>query len=221
MDRKLKQISIVVLSIVISASLIVVGGCATGESTCNAGYDFSKVKKIAVVDVIGDIEGETAKNQISNYLEMELLRKGYSPIERSQVQSLLDEQQFQAGEITSSEDAVQAGRVLNVSTVMIMNLDYGEKMTMTAKMLDVEDGRILWIGSGSGKTGKGLITIVGAVVGAAAGAVAGGDDSGSRIGGAIAGGILGGIAGEALTPQQAEKVQEVIKKMCKGLPFRM
>ena len=93
-------------------------------------------------------------------------------------------------------------------------------MNMTAKMVNVEDASILWMGSATGSTGKTLATIFGAAAGAAAGAVVG-SDSGEGLTGAVIGGVLGGVAGNALTPQQAENLQNLAKKMCKDLPMRL
>ena len=93
-------------------------------------------------------------------------------------------------------------------------------MSMTAKMIDVEDGSILWAGSGLGSTGRSLATILGAAGGAAAGVVVAGGDTDDRTMGGIAGGVLVGVAGRALSPQKAQKAQEMIKKICKSPPHR-
>jgi uncharacterized membrane protein YfcA len=150
---------------------------------------------------------------------MELLKKGYAPIERAQVQSLLKEQEFQASEITVAEGAAQAGKVLNVPAVLVVNVpEFDDKISITAKMVDVEDASILWLASGSGKSSELLSTIAGSVIGAGAGiAVSGQDDE--VIGGTV-GGVLGGTAGHMLSPQKAEKTKEIIEKMCQSLPQR-
>lgn len=203
---------------------LLVGGCASseGESYAVAGYDFASLNKVAIVEVTGRVHGDVVKNQISDFYTMELIKKGYAVIERSQVQSILKEQEFQASDITTNEGAAQAGKVLNVPAVMLINITkYEEDMDMTAKLVDVEDGTILWIGSGSGSTGKTLATIVGAAAGAAAGAVIAGGDSSDRWVGGIAGGVLGGVAGNALSPDQAKQVKKVIGKLCETLPPRI
>ncbi|MHC4499117.1 MAG: CsgG/HfaB family protein [Planctomycetota bacterium] len=203
---------------------LLVGGCASGkgESFVRTGYDFGKVEKVAVIEVSGAVQGEAVKNQISDFFGMELLKKGYVPVERAQVQALLREHEFQASDITSSEDAAKAGQILNVPAVLLVNIPtYKEEMNMTAKMIDVDDGSILWIGSGFGTTGKTFSTILGAAAGAAVGATVAGGDSSDRVIGGVAGGVLGGVAGQALSPQQAEQVQKIIKQVCANLPPRM
>jgi hypothetical protein len=210
---------------------LLVGGCASGkgESFVRTGYDFGTVEKVAVIEVSGAVQGEAVKNQISDFFGMELLKKGYVPVERAQVQALLREHEFQASDITSSEDAAKAGQILNVPAVLLVNIPtYKEEMNMTAKMIDVDDGSILWIdgsilwiGSGFGTTGKTFSTILGAAAGAAVGATVAGGDSSDRVIGGVAGGVLGGVAGQALSPQQAEQVQKIIKRVCANLPPRM
>ena len=202
---------------------LLVSGCATGtgESFVRTGYDFSHLDKVAVIEVSGAVRGEAAKNQIGDFIAMELLKKGYTPVERAQVQALLKEQKFQATDVTSTEGAVRAGRILNVPAVLLVNIPtYKEEMNLTIKMIDVEDGGILWLGSGSGRTGKTLSTILGAAAGAAGGAVVAGGDSDDRVLGGVIGGVLGGVAGHALSPQQAVQVQKIIKKICVELPPR-
>jgi hypothetical protein len=209
----------VCLNVLLIAVLFVVG-CSKGESYVRAGYDFSKLTKVAVVDVAGVVEGDAAKNQIADFFGMELLKKGYTVVERAQVQTLLDEQDFQASDLTNTEDAAKAGRILNIPVAFVVNIPkYNQDMSMTAKMIDVEDASILWMGTASGTTGKTLATIFGAAAGAAAGAGVAGE--GNELAGGIIGGVLGGVAGNALSPQQAEHLQKMAKKMCKDLPMRL
>jgi hypothetical protein len=203
---------------------LMVGGCATGkgESYSRAGFNFSTLDKVAVLDVSGSVRGDAVKNQIGDFFAMELMKRGYTPVERAQVQALLKEQEFQASGVTSDQDAAKAGRILNVPAVMLINIPtYKEEINMTAKIVSVEDGSVLWLGSASGTTGKTFSTILGAAAGAAAGAVVAGGDTRDRVAGGIIGGVLGGVAGQALSPQQAEQVQKIIKKLCESMPPRI
>ncbi len=211
----MRMLSLLLVSVV-AVSLM---GCTSSESFARKGYDFYQIDKIAVVDVIGPVGGEAAKNQIADMFVMELLKKGYSPIERSQVQVLLKEQKFQASNVTSAENMARAGEILNVPVVLFINVPkFREDMTISAKMVDVEDGSILWMGTGTGSANK----TVGTIVGAAAGAIVGASVTGSndRVVGAIGGGVLGGAAGNLLTPQKEQKARDLIKKICETLPVR-
>jgi len=204
--------------------VLITGGCASqkGESYARAGFNFSTLDKVAVLEVSGAVRGEAAKNQIADFFNMELVKRGYTPVVRSEVQALLKEQEFQASDITSDAGAAKAGEILNVPAVLLVNIPtYKEEMNMTAKIISVEDGGILWVGSASGSTGKTLSTIVGAAAGAAVGAVAAGGDTRDRVAGGVIGGVLGGVAGNALSPQQAEQVTKLIKKLCENMPPRV
>jgi hypothetical protein len=206
------------------AVTVLISGCATqvGESQGRIGYDFSKLDKVAVLDVTG--EGSQAeRNQIGDFFVLEFLKKGYAPVERQQVDALLKEQGFQnTTGITSTEGAVKAGRILNVPAVILVSVpDNEEEVSMTAKLVDVEDGTILWQGTGHGKKNTWLATVLGAAAGAGAGAAVGNSmgSDGAVIGG-VAGGVVGGMAGQAFTPQQAEEVQKIVKQVCRQMPPR-
>ena len=180
-------------------------GCTTAESYHRKGYDFYQVDKVAVVDVIGPVGSEAAKNQIADFFVMELLKKGYSPIERAQVQIILNEQKFQSSDITSSDGVAKAGEILNVPVVLIINVPkFDQEITISAKMVDVQDGSILWMGTGTGTTGKTLNTILGAAAGAVVGAAVSGEDD--QVIGAIGGGVVGGAAGQL--PQRLPRLHQ-------------
>jgi TolB-like protein len=204
-------------------TLVAAAGCASsqGESQAVMGYDFSKIDKVAIIEVTGRVYGETVKNQISDYFTFELMKRGYQVIERKDIKPLLKEQEFQASDLTTDEGAAKAGKFLNVPAALVINVPkYDERLEMTAKLIDVENGTILWIGRGSSTTGKTLSTIVGVAAGAALGAAVGGHDMGDRVIGGVIGGAAGGVVGNALSPQQEEQVKKVLAKVVESLPPR-
>jgi len=214
----MKTVSVYIWLIVV---LLIIGGCSSGGaggSSYRVGYDFSQVDKVAIVAVEGAVRNEPAKNQIAKFFAMELLKKGYAPVGRAQVKTLLKEQEFLSIDPTTGEGATQAGQILKVPVVLLVSIPYfGEQISMTAVMLDVEDGSFLWIGSGSGRTGGSgaLSTILG--TDAEAGTVTGGESEQAL------GGIIGGQltpAGQALTPSEANNVQTVVTRICRSLPPR-
>ena len=201
-----------------------VGGCASseGESYALAGYDFGRLDRVAIVEVTGRVYGDAVKNQIGNMFVMELMKRGYGVVERTEVQAVLKEQEFQASDITSDQDAARAGQILNVPAVILVSIPkYKEKMEMSAKMIEVETGTVLWIGNGAGSTGKTLATIGGAIAGAAIGATVAGGDSSYRVAGGVIGGVAGGVAGYALSPDQVKQVRKVVKDTCEDMPYRV
>lgn len=216
----MKIVSVYIWVIVVS---LIIGGCSSGGggSSYRVGYDFSQVDRIAIVAVEGAIRNEPAKNQIAQFFAMELLKKGYAPVGRAQVKTLLREQEFLSIDPATAEGATQAGQILKVPVVLLVSIPYfGEQISMTAVMLDVEDGSFLWIGSGSGRTGGSggggaIATILGTE--AEADTVTGGEDA------QVFGGIIGGqlaTAGQALTPSEANSIQTVVRRICRSLPPR-
>ncbi len=202
-----------VVSILV-VTLILVGGCSSQDSSFMTGYNFSGVDRVAIVAIEGAVTSEAAKDQIADFYMMELLKKGYAPVERAQVKGLLQEQAFESEGLTASERAVESGLILEVPAVFTISIPhFGENIMMTAKLINVKDGSILWMGSGSGKGGKSFMSIFRFG--------GGGDDSGlgseSDALLAITEG-LEGVPGKALSPYEARKTNSIIRKICKTLP---
>ncbi len=210
--------------------MLAAAGCASThvESSAALGYDFGKIDKIAIVDVNGRIYNEAAKDRVSDLFAMKLMEKGYMFIERKNIKALLKEQQFQSSDLASKDNVARAGRILNVPAIMTISIPKysGGKMDVTATIVDVETGAVLWKGMGTGDTGKALSTFVGAAAGIAAGAAignvaSGGHSSTSTVLGGVGGGIIGGVAGNALAPKEVEVLNKVIVKMIEKLPSRV
>ena len=202
-------------------NVLLIGGCASGrgESSCRAGYNFSLLDKVAIVAVEGAVKSEPAKNQISGLFTMELLKKGYSPVERANVEVLLKEEEFQAPDLTVEADAAKAGKILKVPAVLIINIPrFDDEIFITARMIDVVDGSILWLGSGSRNTGGLFSGVSGYALGAGAGISVSSKEN--ELFGGVAGGVLGSVRGYALSPQETEQAQRIIRRMCSSLPSK-
>ncbi|UCG58345.1 MAG: hypothetical protein JSU70_02330 [Phycisphaerales bacterium] len=195
----------------VSAALMafLVGGCGTGRSS-KADFDFSTIDKIAVVDVAGVVGSELIEDRISELFTMELSERGYVPVEQAEMKDTLK------AEATDPDTAaVEAGKILEVPVVLVVDVPtFGEEMSVTAKMIDVNDGHVLWTGSGSGKTGRSLSDIVGGRFGG--GFLEIGPESETT--GPTSSDVLASMPGYTLAPKEAKNVQKIIKKACKSLP---
>ncbi len=202
--------------------------CASINGTCNikGGYDFSKLPKIAVVEVTfgnrGSIdEYSAAANQIADLITAEFFNRGYETVERAQIESVLKEQDFQHSGMTSDQDAAAIGKILNVPAVVVANVqEAGENFIITVKAIDTQTASHLLMGNGKGEARSGLTRIStfvgGAAVGAGAGAAIGGR-TGAGIG--ALGGALGGlVAGEMLSEDIYDVAQKTIAKVFEKLP---
>lgn len=202
-----------IINILVIAVLLV-GGCRSQqESSFRAGYDFSGVTKVAIVSVEGAVPSEVAKDEIADFFAIELLEQGYAPMGRAQVRASLAEQETEDEiiDLTTPEGAVAAGLALDVPAVLTIKIPhFGDEISITATMIDVEDGSILWLATGPGGGGGGFTSIFRS------------KSSGSKDEGLL-GPIMGdvmGVSDQPLSPQDAERAQRIVKKMCRSLPTK-
>jgi len=202
---------IVLNSLVIAVLLI--GGCRTQrESSFRAGYDFSGVNKVAIVSVEGVVPSEVAKDEIADFFAIELLERGYAPMGRAQVRASLaqEETDDEITDLTTPEGAVEAGLALDVPAVLTIKIPhFGEEISISATLIDVEDRSILWLATDSGR-GSGGFSIFRS------------KSRGSENEGLL-GPIMGDVMGSAdqpLSPRDAERAQRIVKNMCRSLPSK-
>lgn len=197
-------------------AVLLVGGCVSSqESSSRIGYDFADVDKVAIVAVEGAIASEAAKDQIADFFSIELLEKGYAPVGRTQVKAQLQEQEADWESLSTTETAVQVGLILDVPAVLAINIPhFAEKISVTAQMINVEDGSTLWLASGSGQGRRSLSNVFG---------FSGKSKSDDQLMGDIMPGPspLGGPPNIPLSPDEAEKAQAIIKRMCRSLPPKL
>ena len=198
---------------ILAVAVLPIGGCMSLQSgSSKVGYDLAGVDKVAIVAVEGSVTSEAAKDQIADFFSMELLNKGYAPVGRTQVRAQLREQEPEWQGLTTSETAVQAGLILDVPAVFAIKIPhFGQEISMTAQMISVEDGSTLWLASGSGKGQPGLADMFGF-----------GSKGDSPLLNDVMGGPtpLGGPMDMPLTPEEAERAQAIIKRMCRSLPTK-
>ena len=203
----------IVLNILVIAVLLI-GGCRTQqESSFRAGYDFSGVTKVAIVSVEGAVPSEAAKDEIADFFAIELLERGYAPMGRAQVRASLAEEQEEdeITDLTTPEGAVEAGLALDVPVVLTIKIPhFGEEISISATMIDVEDHSILWLATDIGRGGGRFSSIFS-----------------SKSGGGKNEGLLGPVMGdvlnstdEPLSPRDAERAQRIVRNMCRSLPTK-
>lgn len=209
------------LIIAVALAIVPLTGCTSAQGHADPNYDFTRIDTVAVIEVDAYTMNQPRMNQIGDWFAAELMRKGYSLVDRQHVEAVLKEQQFQSSDLTSPQNAARAGRILNAPAVFVINVpDWGERITMTAKMIETETARVIWVGEGTASTGRTPATIGGALVGAGAGVALGGSSTGRVVGGA-AGGVAGGAAGYLLSPSEAKQARKAIRKMGDTLPNRL
>jgi hypothetical protein len=204
----------IVLNILAISLLLVVGCLTQQESSFRAGYDFSGVDKIAIVSVEGAVPSEAAKDEIADFFSIELLQRGYAPMGRPQVRAALAEQQIEdmneteTPDLSTPEGAIAAGIALNVPAVLTITIPhFGDEISISAKILDVEDRSILWLAKGTGKGGAAFSSLFGSK--------SGNENEGLLR--PVMGDVMG-VTNEPLSAEDAKKTQRIIKNMCRSLP---
>lgn len=199
---------------ILAIALLLIGGCRSQqESSFRSGYDFGVVNKVAIVSVEGVVPSEAAKDEVANFFAIELLEHGYAPMGRAQVRAELAEQETkdEITDLTTPEGAVAAGLLLNVPAVLTVRIPhFGKEVSITATMIDVDDGSILWLANGRGNGGGGFSSIFGSKS-------RGSEDEG------LLGPLMGDVMGasdEPLTPEDAVRAKRIVKKMCRSLPTK-
>jgi len=195
---------------------LLVGGCSSSQkSSSRVGYDFSGVDKVAVVSVEGALRSESAKDEIADFFAMELLDHGYAPVGRAQVRASLKDQKIDFANLNTTERAVEVGKLLDVPAVFAIDIPhFSEQISITGKMINVTDGSILWLSSGTGKGKRTFSNMFGFSGSSSSSSVAGQDPMFTE----VLGGAMGDLSKQPLSPEEAQRAQGVIKKMCRTLP---
>ena len=201
---------------VVVAAVFVAGGCGStsGNSSFRSGYDFSSLEKVAIVSISGNVQGQT-KDQIAELFAMEFIQKGYTLIGIAQAKALLGQMAdapfpLSEGALTAARATV-VGKALNVPAVVVVNVpNFNEEITMTAELINVEDGSTLWMGSGSSKAGR---SVPEAIIGTFTGG-----SSNSTLSGEQATTVE--QPARAMTSREVSKVKKVIARICSSLPSK-
>jgi hypothetical protein len=118
------------------AALLALGACATANVAVKSSFDFSKIKRVAVVG-FSDYPGRPGSGEIlSGAFEQGLLAAGYELAERAQIDKVLRESRLAASDPRAAKEI---GRVLHVDALLFGRItDFrGEREILTEQ--DVVD----------------------------------------------------------------------------------
>jgi len=115
-----------------------------------------KFYTIAVLDLVANGISEAEAKSLSEYMRGQITRAAtseqfgkkagfvYKVIERSQMDKILDEMQFQRTGCTDEECAVEVGKVLGVERIIIGSVGLvGETYTINSRIIDIETANTL------------------------------------------------------------------------------
>jgi TolB-like protein len=103
-----------------------------------------KQTPIAILDFSGDGLTEQALRALTNHFRGNLVElKRFTILDRGKMSEILEEQGFQLSGCTSSECAVEVGKILNVQKMVAGNIGkVGGTYTINISFIDVESSRI-------------------------------------------------------------------------------
>jgi len=206
--------------LVLASAAIFMAGCASGQGYTMNAPELSTVRTIAIVQVAGMLDSAAGGGQVAEYFNERLSSKGYAVIAFNEARPLLSREGVEPRDVETREGAARAGRLLGADALLTINVpEFGQEMSISARLIDTRDGSTLWEGSGSGNTERVWTTVGGAAAGALAGAAIGGHGGGAVAGGVV-GGAAGGLAGYFLSPQEQSVARKVVVKICESFPVR-
>lgn len=102
--------------------------------------------RIAVLDINPSGVPQSLAVSVTDLFSTEMVNTGmFEVVERMQVAKILNEMGFQQTGVTDSSAAVEVGKMLNTKLVVIGTIGkLGQKLVLTAKIVEVEKGKILF-----------------------------------------------------------------------------
>jgi len=133
----------------ITSGCVRVSSFKVTRTTQSTLFNSKLYEKMAVLFVDGseDLSLGGEMQQVEDAFLQELIRKGYVPVARSDLNSVMAELRIQASVLTE-KDAVRIGNVLNARAVLVVDVvTYKRALAMSARILDTERAQILWVSS--------------------------------------------------------------------------
>jgi hypothetical protein len=145
-----------ILNCLLLLALVVgLAGCssyyaAPANSFLRMGYDLSQVDQVGMVSVFGAVQSSVIRMQMEDAFTAQLLQKGYAPVVSEFLVRQLVQIQFDGADMSPKVFAIEAGRALAYTTMLIVNVtNFSDEINVTATMLDAESGSVIWIGQNS------------------------------------------------------------------------
>jgi hypothetical protein len=125
------------LAVLLAAAAL--GACATANVAVNRRFDFSRVKRVAVVDFKDYPRAPGSGDLVSGAFEQSLIAAGYDVVERAQVAQVIAEKRY-AG-LLNPKQTKELGRLLGVDALLLGRItDFAEPRTRVVGV-DVVDDR--------------------------------------------------------------------------------
>lgn len=159
------------LSIPLFLFLFFFYGCAP-RTAIRKDYDFNRINRIGVLEFTSYREEINSGNAVADEFIRELIFRGFDVIERERLESLLREQHLSAGKFLDPQTVKEVGKLSGVDALITGTVTkyipehrdtiyfrdengelksevflIGAEVGITARMIDVETGLVIWAGS--------------------------------------------------------------------------
>ena len=150
-----------IISLCVLSALIAVSGCRglvmpwDRQEVVTSGSWTEDIEKVAVV--VDAASGVSNRDYVETGMEGAVRNKGYVPINRTHLESLIDEQDLQrVSELTEKDYRVAAGQIANVQALLYTSVTQARDVdgnsasaTLVTKLIRVSDGQVLWTARGA------------------------------------------------------------------------
>lgn len=141
---------------------IFLSSCATQSIVLKNGYDFTQIRRIAVIQFKDPTYTSSTGAMVSQLFMKYFLKSGYNVVERDELDTILREKQLSENNILNPEtikqfklsgiDAIVTGTVTrSYPEQEVYNGNYvrftAAQVGLTCRMIDVSTGELLWAGS--------------------------------------------------------------------------
>lgn len=152
----------VVLLVLFAAAFL--SSCAIDTVVVKPDYDFSKVRRVAVLPFKDSAYFTNSGSLVSQIFVKYLLKAGYNIIEREELDALLKEHNMTAqGIVANPEQAKEFGKISGIDAIVTGSIplvvpeqtlyDYNypryiaAQVGVTCRMISVDSGEVLWAAS--------------------------------------------------------------------------
>ncbi|MBN1823896.1 MAG: hypothetical protein JW803_06230 [Endomicrobiales bacterium] len=147
---------------IVSVALFL-SSCATDTIVMKKDYDFSQIKRVAVVEFRNSAYYPNSGAMVSQLFAKYLLKAGYNIVERDELDAILRERNLSVSDLINPDHTKKYGRISGIDAIVTGSIpmivperDFYEngsprfiaaQVGVTARMISVETGEVLWIGS--------------------------------------------------------------------------
>lgn len=153
------------LMMLISAFIVslFLSSCAVESVIVKPGYDFTQIKRVAVIDFNDASYFNRSGALVSDLFVKYLLKTGFNVVERQELEAILREHQLSIQGILNREQVKEFGKISGVDalvtgsiSMLIPERDFYEggnprfiaaQVGVTCRMISVETGEVLWAAS--------------------------------------------------------------------------